>query len=778
MERTNAIEFINISKSFGSIKANREISFAVEKGTIHALIGENGAGKSTLMSILFGLYEPDEGIIKVNDKEVLIKGPNDANKLGIGMVHQHFKLVDVYSNLENVVLGDETYNNVTRVINYGPAIEKIKTIQKMFNLHFDLNKKTGTESVATQQKVEIMKMLYRDSEILIFDEPTAVLTDQEIQGLLNTFKLFREQGKTILFISHKLAEIKEVANNATVLRHGQIKGNFRVADVSIEEMAERMVGGEVEIARNEYSDTSKNEVVLSLKNVSTDGEKPLRNVSLDVRKGEIVAIAGVEGNGQTDLEYVISGMIKPVSGEVTLKKTKFTKERENLVSKESKKKNVILTISSLISLYFGIILLYLPSITKDIETLFRVLGGSLVMFGFTLIIVLLLKIYGAKLRVVKNIANLTIKKQTTNKEFRLYKALTIFTFIVGVLSLIVAFLGIGVNPQDSTISVQSFYIVFGFTIAFALLFLIIVSLSLTTKTFFNQKSDNTTQTDMIIQKTKQRRNVVSSILSVVSILTAFASVVILIVLLVSAQSVDSSYVINATNSVLFIPFVALVATSFVFYLLAVITFFVLSADANAAAEKESDYITISDLTVTEISKLGLSFIPSDRHKHGLALDYNIRNNTILRRLWDKRYQKATVLNAKNITTDTADIIDQFDVRGARNGYSISRSLSGGNQQKFIVGREMLTPHDFILILQPTRGLDVGAIKNIHEKIIAEKKAGKAILLISYELDEVLALADKIAVMNTGEILAVKPANQLTRTEIGMYMAHKNEGGAQ
>ncbi|WLP85640.1 ABC transporter ATP-binding protein [Mycoplasma seminis] len=582
----NAIEFINISKSFGSIKANRDISFSVEKGTIHALIGENGAGKSTLMSILFGLYEPDEGIIKVNDKEVLISGPNDANRLGIGMVHQHFKLVDVYTNLENIVLGSEDNKKYSKVIDYKPAIEKIKTIQEMFDLHFDLNRMTGKETVATQQKVEIMKMLYRDSEILIFDEPTAVLTDQEIQGLLNTFKLFRGQGKTILFISHKLAEIKEVADNATVLRHGEVKGNFKVADVSIEEMANRMVGGEVEIARNEYTDTTDNEVILSLRNVSTNGEKPLRNLSLDVKKGEIVAIAGVEGNGQHDLEYVISGMLKPTSGDILLKKTDLIKEKSVEVYKKKRMKNISLFLGILFSIYVAIVMFLAPMNDISQKTILYVLGGAITCFAFIFALILALNLWKSR-----------------------------------------------------------------------------------------KKSDE-------------------------------------------------------------------------------------------------NFVKINELSVKEISELGLSFIPSDRHKHGLALDYTIKENTVLRRLWDKKYNKLGIFKNKEITNETMDIIEKFDVRGARKGYSQSRSLSGGNQQKFIVGREMNSPHDFILILQPTRGLDVGAIKNIHERILKEKENGKAILLISYELDEVLALADKIAVLNTGEIVACKEAKNLSRTEIGLYMAHK------
>ncbi|WP_322910832.1 ABC transporter ATP-binding protein [Mycoplasmopsis felis] len=610
MKEQNAIEFIEISKYFGQIKANQDISFEVKKGTIHALIGENGAGKSTLMSILFGLYEPDKGVIKVNNKEVLIKGPNDANRLGIGMVHQHFKLVDVYTNLENIVLGSEDSNKYTKIIDYKYAIKKIQTIQETFNLHFNLNNITGKETVATQQKVEIMKMLYRDSEILIFDEPTAVLTDQEIQGLLETFKLFRKQGKTILFISHKLGEIKEVADNATVLRHGKITGNFKVADVSIEEMANKMVGGEVEIARNEYSDTSNNPVVLKLNNISTSSEKPLKNVSLEIKSGEILAIAGVEGNGQTDLEYVISGMIKPTQGEILLSKTDLNKKRSKEIQKKNKINSFISLGISILSLVISIILFTFPTTTTDQRYIFTLLGATLVILSLILMSVFISKEYG-----------IYIKRKFNNRKKVILK-----------------------NKEP------------------------------------------------IIQKS------------------------------------------------------------------------------------ENEFINLTEHSVSNISRLGVSFIPSDRHKHGLVLDYNIKSNTILRRLWDSEFVKFAILREKSIVKENQSIIQKYDVRGARNGFSQARQLSGGNQQKFIVGREMNTPHDFILIVQPTRGLDVGAIKNIHEQILDEKTQGKAILLISYELDEVLALADKIAVINGGEILAIKETKDLTRTEIGVYMAHKKEGG--
>ncbi|AWX70460.1 ABC transporter ATP-binding protein [Mycoplasmopsis anatis] len=594
----NAIEFVNISKSFGKIKANKNISFNVKKGTIHALIGENGAGKSTLMSILFGLYEPDEGFIKVNDKKTLILSPNQANDLGIGMVHQHFKLVNVYKNIDNIILGDETTFSKFKIINRKPSIKKIQNIQEKFNLHFDLNKQTGTEPVSIQQKVEIMKMLYRDSEILIFDEPTAVLTDEEIQGLLETFRLFKEQGKTIIFISHKLKEIKQVADYATILRHGEVTGNFKVADTSVEEMAKLMVGGQVETILNTHSDTNNKEAILKIENVTTKGDKPLKNFSLDVHSGEIVAIAGVEGNGQLDLEYVVSGLKKPTSGSIKLKKTELIKDNYNKMLKRDKKTNIIY--SSILSIV-ALVIIILMSLSK----------------------------------VMSNVI-----------------------------------------PINLMITLCS------------LLLIIIIPI-------------------LIIYLVNLFRNIKA----------------------IQEFNID-----------------------------------------------KSDFIDISKLSTYKISQLGFSYIASDRHKHSMILDYTVFDNMQSRRLWDSKYVKFGVFRRKNIKKDLDIIIDKFDVRGARKGNSLSRSLSGGNQQKFIVGKEMENPHDFIIILQPTRGLDVGAIKNIHEKILQEKSKGKGILLISYELDEVIALADTIAVINEGQLSVVRESKNLSRAEIGVYMSHKKNGG--
>lgn len=505
------LELINISKEFNGFYANKDITIRVRKGTVHALIGENGAGKSTLMSILYGLYNPSSGSIFIQGNPVVIKNPSQASDIGIGMVHQHFKLIDVYSNLENIILGNE-YTKKVNFLDYKKARIKIESFQKIFNLNFDLDQVSGESTVATQQKVEIMKMLYRDAEILIFDEPTAVLTPQEIDEFLKIVDFLKSKGKTIIFISHKLWEVKKVADEATVIRAGRVVKHYPTLEgVEINQIANEMVGRNVVEIKNS-NHTYDNQVVFKLENISFG---KLANVSLEIHKGEILAIAGVDGNGQQELEEIITGLKKPTEGKIIICNRNGTKD-----------------------------------ITK----------GS-------------------------------VKKK--NSEF-------------------------------------------------------------------------------------------------------------------------------------------------------------------------------------------ISIIPADRHKHGLVLDFSINDNAIIRRLEDKTMvnPQTKFINAKNRNNFSKKVIEEYDVRGANEGYSIARSLSGGNQQKAIVGREILTDHDFILIIQPTRGLDIGAINFIHQQIIEEKRKGKAVLLISYELDEVISLADTIAVINKGKILGKGEVSSFTREQIGLLMAGIKQSGVE
>ena len=511
------LELINISKEFSGFYANKNLTLKVRKGTVHALIGENGAGKSTLMSILFGIYSPTNGVIKIGGQPVIIKNPNQAAEIGIGMVHQHFKLVDNYTNLENIVLGHE-FTFLGTFLDLNKSRIKIESFQKKYNLNFDLNQITGKAPVSVQQKVEIMKMLYRDVDILIFDEPTAVLAPQEIDELLKIILELKNSGKTIIFISHKLWEIKKIADEATIIRHGKLVKHYDNLDnIELSQMASDMVGRTIVESKNQ-NHNFLHESVLELKDINY---KKLKNINLNVHKGEILAIVGIEGNGQEELEELIVGISKPESGSI-----------------------------------------------------------------------------------------------------------------------------------------------------------------------------------IINNRLGQNRNI-----------TKFSS-----------------------------------------------------------KKKKKEFISI---------------IPADRHKHGLVLDFSINDNSILRKIDDVEiYQRKNkfwnfmnlklmnFINNKFKLNFSKQIIEQYDVRGSENGYAKARVLSGGNQQKAVVGREILTEHDFIFIVQPTRGLDIGAINYIHSQILKDKEQGKAIILISYELDEVLALADTIAIINKGEIVESKKVDQLNRNEIGLLMAGK------
>lgn len=306
-----AIEMINITKTFGSLVANDNITFQVKPGEIHAILGENGAGKSTLMSILFGLYTADSGTIKINGEPVVIRNPNDANHYKIGMVHQHFKLVDVFTVLENIILGAETINR--GFLEYDQPRKKVEDLSERYALRVDLDSYIKDISVGMQQRVEILKMLYRDADILIFDEPTAVLTPQEIDGLFKVIKDFAKEGKSIIIITHKLNEIKAVAERCTVLRKGKHVATVDVKTTSIEKLAELMVGRGVSF-EVEKDLAKPKDVVLEVVNLNMYNKDKtkliLGDVSLNVRKGEIVCVAGIEGNGQTQLVNLITGLDK------------------------------------------------------------------------------------------------------------------------------------------------------------------------------------------------------------------------------------------------------------------------------------------------------------------------------------------------------------------------------------------------------------------------------------------------------------------------------------
>ena len=497
-----AIEMLNIYKDFPGIRANDDVTIRVKKGEIHALLGENGAGKSTLMSILFGLYQPTSGIIKVNEKEVKIDNPNIANDLGIGMVHQHFKLVDCFSVTENIILGREDLTKL-KTVDLKKSSIKIKELSERYGLSVDPNSKIQDITVGMQQRVEILKMLYRNADILIFDEPTAVLTPQEIIELMDIMRELCKEGKTILLITHKLKEIKSVADRCTVLRRGKVIKTVDVKTTSEKEMAELMVGREVDF-NVEKPEAKVGEVVLEVKDLtvkSLRGTTAVNNLSLNVSKGEILGIAGIDGNGQSELIYAITGLMKSASGNV---------------------------------------------------------------------------------------------------------------FVNGV--------------------------------------------------------------------------------------------------------------------------------------------------------------DITKFDVRKRYESGLGHVPEDRHKHGLVLDFKLKENFIIHGYNTEFFSKNGILKFQEIDKYAKRLIEEFDVRSGEGLETITRSMSGGNQQKAIIAREIDRSPDLLIVVQPTRGLDVGAIEYIHKRIVEERNKGKAVLLVSFELDEILGLSDRIAVIYNGEITGVLDADKTNEKELGLLMA--------
>ncbi len=501
MEAENIIEMLHITKEFPGIIANDDITLQLRRGEIHALLGENGAGKSTLMSVLFGLYQPEKGVIKKNGQEVKINDPNDATALGIGMVHQHFKLIDVFTVLDNIILGAETTK--AGFLQKKEARKKVEALSERYGLKVDLDAKVEDITVGMQQRVEILKMLYRDNEILIFDEPTAVLTPQEIDELMDTMREFAKEGKSILFISHKLNEIMAVADRVTVLRKGKYIGTVDTKDTDKQSLSNMMVGRPVQLEVTK-TPAQPGEAILELKDFTVPSKahkkNAVNNVSFQARSGEILCIAGIDGNGQTELVYGLTGLEKSSGGTVTL-------------------------------------------CGEDIS--------------------------------------------------------------------------------------------------------------------------------------------------------------------------------------------------------------------HASIRRRGEH---------------MSHIPEDRHKHGLVLDFTLEQNMVLQRFREPQFQHMGFIDQKAVREYAEKLIEQYDVRSGQGPITRARSMSGGNQQKAIIAREVDREKPLIVAVQPTRGLDVGAIEYIHSQLVSERDKGKAVLLISLELDEVMSLSDRILVMYEGEIVGELDPKQTTVQELGLYMA--------
>ncbi len=498
-----AIEMRGITKTFPGIIANDNVNLAVKENEVHAILGENGAGKSTLMSVLFGAYAADSGEIYIKGNKVDIKNPNVATELGIGMVHQHFKLVHNYTVTENIVLGREPKNKFG-ILSLKAAEEKVKELSERYGLFVDPKAKIDDITVGQQQRVEILKTLYSDSDIIILDEPTAVLTPQEIDELIEIIRTLKKEGKTIVLITHKLKEIKAVADRCSVLRRGRYIGTVDITEnTSEQELATMMVGRPVRFDI-EKSPCKPGEVALSIENLSVKdsiGTMKVKDLSLDVRKGEIVGIAGVDGNGQTELFYALSGLTKAESGSIIL------------------------------------------------------------------------------------------------------------------------------DGED-----------------------------------------------------------------------------------------------------------------------------------------------ITSLTIRERIERGIGHIPEDRQKHGIIAGMTIAENMVLKDYYEDKYtKKFGVLDYKKIRENADELIKEFDVRSGEGGNTPAGSLSGGNQQKVIVAREISLSPNVLLVAQPTRGLDVGAIEYIRARLINERDKGRAVLLVSFELDEIMNLCDRIATISKGSIVGIYNEGEVTQEEIGLMM---------
>lgn len=586
------IEMRHITKEFPGIIANDDITLQLKRGEIHALLGENGAGKSTLMSVLFGLYQPEKGEILKNGQVVKINNPNDATALGIGMVHQHFKLVECFSVLDNIILGAE--NTKLGFIQKKKAKNKVLELSNRYGLNVDINAIVEDITVGMQQRVEILKMLYRDNEILIFDEPTAVLTPQEIDELMKIMKNLAAEGKSILFITHKLNEIMAVADRCSVLRKGKYIGTVEIKDTTKEELSEMMVGRQVKFEVDK-DEAIPGDVVLDVDKLCVESKihkkLAVKDVSFQVHAGEIVCIAGIDGNGQTELVYGITGLEKlapNVKEEVEEHVEKPVWQKLKEVEKQERAK------------------LFFTQCGEQLKFFFVELGK---------------KIW---------------KKLKKFGETVAAKAVATWNKLV-----------------------------------------------------------------LLFNKNK-------------------------------AQELDPN------------------------------------ADVKGRITLCGQDITKAP--IRKRSKTGMSHIPEDRHKYGLVLDYTLEQNMVLQRYWQEEFQKGGFIKFKAVEDYSEKLIEKYDVRSGQGGKTLVRSMSGGNQQKAIVARELDREHKLLIAVQPTRGLDVGAIEYIHSQIVRDRDAGAGVLLVSLELDEVMNLSDRILVMYEGEIVGELDPKKTTVQELGLYMA--------
>ncbi len=650
MSEPIAVELRHITKSFPGIKANDDISLTLRQGEIHALLGENGAGKSTLMSILFGLYTPDEGEIFVKGQKVNIKNPNEATALGIGMVHQHFKLVGCYTALQNIILGYEPTTKLFGFLKPKQVRKSLEELCEKYHFDIDLDKKIDDMAVGEQQKVEILKMLYRQNNILIFDEPTAVLTPQEIDSLMLSFKELVKQGKSILFISHKLNEILAVADRVTILRKGRVIPIIRneiaydaidVKDTNAQELSKLMVGRDVQLT------TVKNpchigEDILTVNNlVVFDNERKknvVNNLSLKVKKGEIVCIAGIEGNGQSQLIYALTGIDKIKSGEAILHNV--DRNRYLKIGKSGQEDTV--------------------------SKIWRYFKGSVSSFFFNYI-----------------------------KEPIKY-------FCINFIA----------NPLKPFFQMVGRHLKIWFSIVFAYIKYFFKNIGNFFKKLFKKEASENKVPDIRDEKYQYVK-----------------------------PELPEQYKMKHLKS-----------------------------PKEIDGQPRFVDVHLEDMTVRQRSLSGLSHIPEDRQKYGLALDFSLKDNLVLQRYFESQFQTFGFINEKAKARYAEQLIKQYDIRSSLGVNTIVRSMSGGNQQKAIIARELDRNCPLLIAVQPTRGLDVGAIENIHREILKQRDAGSGVLLISLELEEVMNLSDRILVMFNGQIVAELNPKETNVNEIGMYMS--------
>ncbi len=636
-----AVEMIDICKSFlnGKIVANDHINLRVKQNEVHAIIGENGAGKSTLMSILFGIYSPDSGTIKINGKNVYFSSAKDAGATGLGMVHQHFKLVPTYSVYENIILGSEDVGALG-FLKTSRAKKKIEALIKRYKFNLNLNAKISTLTVGQEQKTEILKLLYRDSNILIFDEPTAVLSPDEIEQFLNMIRQLKAEGKTIIIITHKFAEIKSVADRATVIRLGKYIDDFYVKDKTIEEMANLMVGKKVSLIKN-TNNCDFGDQILDVKNLKIDKNLLPNTLYFHYKNPEVKKLRKL----MIDEIHLLHNIKHNIDKEQSLKKHELLiKEMENLkVSFRNRHEAIISTFKNHINV--------------------------------------------RKAKNCPELIKLEEKLKLTNNKDEYEK---IEKQIASCTPRWIDKLGIKIYSEKSLIF------------------------------SFNKEFSSKIKNKTINFKIKAGE------------IFAIAGV----------EGNGQSELALAIAGML----------------------------KNKNALIKIGDKDISNLSINKRYKSGLSHVPEDRHKHGLILDEQIYMNLALNRIDEKPFSTNGILLEYNIKENARNLIKKYDIRGTTRGTAPARLLSGGNQQKLIIARELTNDHKLIIMVQPTRGLDLGAIEYIHTKILEEKNKGNAVLLISYELDEILALADTIAVMYNGMFIGVGNRQEMTRERIGQLMA--------